>query len=287
VGALLTDEAKEWHFARDDLISLDQGGQDNRVAYSEAIVNEYTDPREGAVAHDKLKALKYKGDIKAYLTGFTTLNRSAGSNGEGLQDIINQVLPDEIIDVRLYQNPRALVTDQEFLTAIYEAGQHVETLKALKARKAGKTTSGPTPKPKDGKNGKDGQSSEKTGKAANSQGEQKGSKQTGKSGSGSKTERSGESWGSLEEALRGVPAGEQEAFKATSEHVGGAAGPTAIAHGLAGRRKLPREPRSHGYPGRSAPSATERGRDPWSRNQSCHNPSNSRPRQWRPWTSRN
>jgi hypothetical protein len=61
---LLTDNAKAWHQARDDLL-FEQGRQDNWTAYSEAIANEYTDPREEATAHDQLKNLKYKGDIKA------------------------------------------------------------------------------------------------------------------------------------------------------------------------------------------------------------------------------
>jgi hypothetical protein len=106
----------------------------------------YTNPREAATAHDKLKVLKYNGDIKAYLTSFTTLNRLTGSNGEGLQDIINETLPNEIIDVRFYQNPRTLTTDQDLLTATYEAGRHVETLKALKAQKDAKTSVAPAPR---------------------------------------------------------------------------------------------------------------------------------------------
>jgi hypothetical protein len=137
VGALLTDEAEEWHQARDDIITL-ANGQDTWAAYSEAIRNEYVDPREGATAHAKLKALRYKGDIKAYLTAFKALNLQAGSNGEGLQDIIDEALPNSIIDVRFYQNPRDLRTDEDFLTATYEAGRHVEKLAALKARKAEK-----------------------------------------------------------------------------------------------------------------------------------------------------
>jgi hypothetical protein len=38
-----------------------------------------------------------------------------GSNGEGLQDIINEAIPNEIIDVRFYQNPADLNTDEDFL----------------------------------------------------------------------------------------------------------------------------------------------------------------------------
>jgi hypothetical protein len=215
VGALLTDEAKAWHLARDDLIMAERGHQDNWVAYSEAIVNEYTDPREGAAAYDKLRDLKYKGDIKAYLTVFTTLNRLAGSTGEPLQTIINEALPQDITTMRFNQNPRALTTDVDFLTATYEAGRHVETLKALTARVNAKTSGTPTPR-KDKKDDKDGQGSGKgSGKAATGKEGKTGSKQTGKSGSGSKSEEPWTSqftgdgrWGSKAEALKGVPKAE-------------------------------------------------------------------------------
>jgi hypothetical protein len=147
VGALLTDEAKAWHHDRDDLITEDPRRRDNWVAYSEAIIAEYTDPHEATTAHEQLQNLKYKGDIKAYITAFKTLNRVAGSNGEGLQSIINRALPHDIIDVRFFQNPRPLTTDQDFIQACYEAGKHVEALKALKNQ----TTATPNPKPKDTK----------------------------------------------------------------------------------------------------------------------------------------
>jgi hypothetical protein len=58
IGALLTDEAKEWHQARDEEISL-RNGRDTWIAYAEAIRDEYVDPREGTTAHAKLKSLKY------------------------------------------------------------------------------------------------------------------------------------------------------------------------------------------------------------------------------------
>jgi hypothetical protein len=152
VGALLTDEAEEWHQAWDEIITL-ANGQDTWAVYSKAIRKEYVDPREGATAHAKLKALKYKGDMKVYLTAFKALNLQAGSNGEGLQDIIDRVLPNNIIDVRFYQNPQDLRTDEDFLTTTYEAGWHVEKLVALKARKADNSGSSA------GTTGKEGQSS--------------------------------------------------------------------------------------------------------------------------------
>jgi hypothetical protein len=46
-----------------------------------------------------------------------------------------------IIDIRFYQNSRDLRIDEDFLTATYRVGRHVEKLAALKARKAEKSGS--------------------------------------------------------------------------------------------------------------------------------------------------
>jgi hypothetical protein len=143
VGALLTNDAKEWHQERDEMVT--ENGEDTWVAYSAAIQAEYLDQREGASAHVQLKALEYKGKVKAYLTAFMTLNRRAGSSGEDMQDIINNALPNNIIDVRFYQDPHLVRTDEDFLVATYEAGRQVEELQALEARKTAKNAG----KPKD------------------------------------------------------------------------------------------------------------------------------------------
>jgi hypothetical protein len=207
VGALLTDEAQEWHQARDQAISRHRG-IDNWAAYSEALQAEYTDPHEAATAHAELMTLKYKGDIKAFLTSFRTLNWQAGSTGEGLQDIINKALPDKILDVRSFQNRQALRTDDDFLTATYEAGRHVEELQALKVRRTQSTptTGGSKPTEK-----KDGQSRQKAGKASTGQGERD---PRPSNAEGTVTKRApptyggqGE-WPSHEACMRGVP--EQE-----------------------------------------------------------------------------
>jgi hypothetical protein len=124
VGTLLMNKAKEWHLAWDEEFS--QGySQVTWVVYSEAIQDEYVDPREAATTYANLKFLKYKVNIKLYLIAFKTLNHRAGSNGEGLQDIINDALPNKIIDVRFYQNPADLITDEDFLVATYQAERYV------------------------------------------------------------------------------------------------------------------------------------------------------------------
>jgi len=210
VGALLTDEAKEWHQSRDDMIAS-RRGQDTWPAYSEAIQAEYTDPREGATAHAKLKTLKYKNDIKAYLTSFKTLNLQAGSTGEGLQDIINEALPNEIIDVRFYQNPRPLRTDEDFITATYEAGRHVEELQALKARKAAKTPATTTKAP----TGTTG--SGRTERKDDKQGNQKTDSRP-REGDPGRTARNTwfgkkDTWPSQDDAMKGVPTAEKEEYR--------------------------------------------------------------------------
>jgi hypothetical protein len=154
------DEVKEWHQARDEEITL-RNSRDTWTAYSEALQVEYLDPREAASAYAKLKSLKYKGAIKMYLTAFKALNHQAGSNREGLQDIINEAIPNKIIDIRFYQNPADLSTDEDFLVATYQVGWHVEKLAALKAAKAQRTEAVESGKEKEKKGQKSGKTSGK------------------------------------------------------------------------------------------------------------------------------
>jgi len=132
VGTLLTDEAKEWHQARRRLVA----DEDTWNAYSEAIQDEYLDPREAATAFNQITALRYKGDIKAYLTEFRALNIHARVTGEALQNKVNLALPLEIIDMRFAQNPRLFMEDEPFLVATYEAGRHWENRNLLAKEKA-------------------------------------------------------------------------------------------------------------------------------------------------------
>ena len=63
---------------------------DTWEAYSTTIQHEFLDPHEGGQALQKMWALRYKGDIKAYLTSFRTLNQLAKSTGEAMQDMVNR-----------------------------------------------------------------------------------------------------------------------------------------------------------------------------------------------------
>jgi hypothetical protein len=231
------------------MISEDPRRQDNWLAYSEAICNECTEPHEAATAHEQLRQLKYKGDIKAYVTVFKTLNRVAGSNGEGLQHIVNEALPHEIIDVRFYQNPRPLTSDQDFLTATYEAGRPVEPLKALKTE----ISSAPNPKPKETgrKNGKNPTSTTATAPAPAS----------GK--------RCGDPncWPTGEVAFRGVPQEEVNAHKK--------AGKNCLRCGMDGHTV-------HTCWARRTTEGTDLTPAPWKSSAVMQRPEGRRPREKRP-----
>jgi hypothetical protein len=94
---------------------------------------EYHDARKAANVHADLSRLRYKGDIKAYLNKFLTLNLIAGATGQGLQEKIDLTMPEDILDMRTAQFRGILVMDEDFLTTTEEAGQQIERNKALKA----------------------------------------------------------------------------------------------------------------------------------------------------------
>jgi hypothetical protein len=128
VGALLTEEAKEWHKHHVRI----RGRNETWNTYPQAIQKEYEDPEESTTIYAKMKALKYNLNIKAFLTSLSALNIHAGATGEGLQDIINRALLMEIINMRFSMSRGPLMADVDVLQATYEAGGHVERFKNLK-----------------------------------------------------------------------------------------------------------------------------------------------------------
>jgi len=155
----------------------------------------------------KLEKLRYQGDIKVYLTAFRALNIHAGSNGQGLQRIIDLAMPDNILEMRASQFRGVLNDDEGFLSATYEAGKQVEHLKALKVERTearggqprvGGAGSGSTM----GKDGKDYSRRQKDQK-----------EDRGQSGQRAQTTRqqepaSGRRWEGTNPALEGVPRSE-------------------------------------------------------------------------------
>jgi len=178
VGTLLSDTAKAWHQHRRRTMA----DRDTWARYTAAIWAEFRDTREAANAQLKLSQLCYKGDIKAYFTEFRALNVYAQATSEGLREKIDQVIPDNILDMRFAHYMEEFIDDEHFLTATYNAGLHVERRRALKA--ARKMQSGNGAGRKDSLDGKNPGNARK-GK------ESSGPKQAGKSDSGGKADSQG------------------------------------------------------------------------------------------------
>jgi len=105
--------------------------QQNLRGEVEPIRDEDSDPWAGSRALQKMWALRYEGDIESYFTTFRALNHHAKVNGVPLQYMIDQAMPEDIIDMRFAHNPGVFREDEPFLRATYEAGRSVERLKAL------------------------------------------------------------------------------------------------------------------------------------------------------------
>jgi len=219
IGSLLTDEAQEWHQHR----SLTLGGNDTAAAYWDAIKAEYVDPMEAYTSHRKLRELRYKGDIKAFLVSFKTINRHAGVNGTSLKEIINTALPPDIISLRFSQNRGPLHNDDDFLLATEEAGRHYEELKrTLKMRTYddgnrkvtyfGQEEKEESKERRGGKSGR--KDKERDGKREDKRrNDNPGNKD--KQGPKEGTKKGVQQWSSIRDALAGIDQGDINAHKAT------------------------------------------------------------------------
>ena len=209
VGALLTDAAAEWHVEREE----EMGDWDTWQANSEAIQEEYQDTREADMACEKIDALRYKGDIKAFMTSFRTLNRRAHISGSSLRQRIDAKMTAEILTMRFSQNPRPFVEDEPFLLATYEAGRHVEALQAvLKAQgKQGGGGTGSSGGNKDAQgSGKGSGKTERSGRSGKREVDHKQTQGSGSGGQSEKDRNGRDRWSSKKNAFRGVPSGEIE-----------------------------------------------------------------------------
>jgi len=178
---------------------------------------------EAYTSHRKLRELRYKGDIKAFLVSFKTINRHAGVNGTSLKEIINTALPPDIISLRFSQNCGPLHNDDDFLLATEEAGRHYEELKrTLKMRSysegdrkvtyfgaEGKEDDRERRKKKD-RRARDGKDTErKEGKDSGKKDEKKGP------GRFTEGKKGVQQWGNIRDALAGIDQGDINAHKAT------------------------------------------------------------------------
>jgi hypothetical protein len=145
-------------------------------------------------------ALRYKGDIKAYVTSFRALNRLAKSTGEAMQDMVNKALPTDIVHMRFARSAGTFTDDDTFWHATFEAGRQVELEKNVIKRHES------VPMGSQGSSG----NSKGPGKVPKGQGKKEKDEQpAGESnGSGQVTSSKGpgtKRWESIQAALQGVP----------------------------------------------------------------------------------
>ena len=210
VGTLLTDTALVWNLHR----YRELGENDTWINYNAAIRAEYRNEREAADPQLKLGQLKYQGSIRAYLTELRALNNFAQATSEALREKVDLAIPDAILDMRFAHYLEDIADDEGFLQATHQAGLQVEKKKALK--QAREQTRGTSPSGTSGKN--DEQRREGQDKR-NPDGNKRG-KETDKP----RQEKTGpqpdrcpwwggkDHWASRDEAMKGVPAKEQEEY---------------------------------------------------------------------------
>jgi len=188
------------------------GDRDIWVLYSANMLTEYRDRQEAANTQRKLGEIEYKGDIKAYLTEFRSLNVYAQCTRESLQEKINRAMPHAIIDMRFAHHMGEFVDYEHILTTTYEAGVHVEQRKPLEEIQ--------------------GHQKEKEGKECPSQGKALGKDRKGqgkedprpprKAAQGGQATRPGfgqsGQWAIKEEALVRLPAGVRKEYGASEEN---------------------------------------------------------------------
>ena len=137
------------------------------------------------------------------------LNVYAQATGKGLREKFDQAMPDNILDMRFAHYMEEFIDGEHFLMATYNAGLHVERRKALKV--ACEAQPGNNGGRKDGPDGKNPGNARKGKKSG-------GPKQAGKSDSGGKAEKprkpwSESRWGSVGNALKGVPQSKIDSHK--------------------------------------------------------------------------
>lgn len=127
VGSLLTEKAQTWHQQRLGQVRRMRIA-DTWLAYTLSLQERFTDPSEKHRNAEKMRSLKYDGDIEQYLTEIMDLNDTVEWSGVTLQTHISRILPDEITRLVYSRHGAIPSTDEEFLEQIREAGRIYENM---------------------------------------------------------------------------------------------------------------------------------------------------------------
>jgi hypothetical protein len=215
VGMYMKGNAWSWYHARRGEMQT-AGTPDTWKSLSAAIVERFTDKLEVQRDWERMRDLKYEGDIQTYLARLTEINTRVGATGEPFRDIIAQAITSEM-HRNIYQKYEAWpTTDQGVIEAVRRAGLVEEEItRSQKKRKSGKEKE----KEKD-KTGKPDRSdkADKGGKETTSKGQKKADRK-GKPDRKGKSDRKDFThltrvWPNTKEALKGVDQSQIEKYKA-------------------------------------------------------------------------
>jgi hypothetical protein len=198
VGSLLTDKAQLWHQQRALQVNR-MGLTDNWNGYVVALRERFRDPSERHRNSRKMAELRYHNDISQYLTELMDLNEVVQWSGTTFQNHIAKALPDEIVKLVYSRHGGLPDTDEEFLSAVQEAGLIYENmlsnpgLESVGKGAPGSTSERSKPVPPPAK--------EPRSLSGHNQSSRK---EAGKTTGGSKVDPKSKRWSNNRDALKGI-----------------------------------------------------------------------------------
>ena len=163
VGSLLRDEARRWYDTRKRSME-NRNEQDSWGAFSEALLECFTDSQETRHDYDRMKALRYEGLIQDYLSRLEEINSRVGISGPPLQDIILRQLTLEMGRVIFHKAGSIPKDDETLIKAVREAGIMEEEFLHTQGKMKGSAQK----KPADNNQTQPGDNSERPGKVGRS-----------------------------------------------------------------------------------------------------------------------
>lgn len=137
LGSLLKKRARSWHQARQsDMERLRVS--DNWKGYSDALKEQFIDKQEDRRDLQRMKQLRYNGNIDDYMLRLKELNGRVNAQGLQFQDLVMKAMPSQIVEMVYNRHGKIPEEDTELLATLQEAGHVIELKKqdeALRTKK--------------------------------------------------------------------------------------------------------------------------------------------------------
>ncbi|KAH9985101.1 hypothetical protein F4779DRAFT_629971 [Xylariaceae sp. FL0662B] len=199
-----------WHQQRLTQVRK-MGLTDRWEGYKTALAERFKDPAERHRNSKAMQKLAYKGDTTQYLTELLDLNEVVQWSGTTFQNHISKVLPDEITKLVYSRQGGLPDTDEEFLTAIQEAGQIYENMLTNPGISSGKE--GPVSTTEHSKSGQQNQGKDNGSTSGQNRSSKKPKKDQAKPGGKPTLDPKDKKWTNVTAALKGVEQSDIDQFK--------------------------------------------------------------------------